>query len=281
MKQKIVIDNPEKLEEIKKKIGKEGHNNFLILADFNKTFTYAFINGEKASTSFASIRNNGYLGEEYIKRAKQDFDKYHPVEIAPNVSFEEKDKAMKEWWNRHFSILVKYGLNKNIFLEIIEKGKVRLRKGVKDFFQFLNQKKVPLIIISSGLGDFIPLLLKKESIFFDNVYVYSNLFKFDSDGNAISMGDVVVHTANKIVRNVGELEYFLVIKNRKNVLLLGDSVGDVGMVEGFDYENLIKIGFLNEYVEGDLALYKENFDVVLTGDQDFDYVNGLVREMLA
>lgn len=35
-------------------------------------------------------------------------------------------------------------------------------------------------------------------------------------------------------------------------MLLGNGVDDIDMVEGFDYENLIKVGFLNEEAEKNL-----------------------------
>ena len=44
-------------------------------------------------------------------------------------------------------------------------------------------------------------------------------------------------------------EIYNKIKDRKNVILIGDELGDVGMIEGFDYDNLLKIGFLNEKFE--------------------------------
>ena len=51
-------------------------------------------------------------------------------------------------------------------------------------------------------------------------------------------------------------------------------------VEGFSYENLIKIGYLNEEVEGNLEEYKKNFDAVLLGDGNMNYINNLLKEML-
>ena len=50
------------------------------------------------------------------------------------------------------------------------------------------------------------------------------------------------------------------------------------MVEGFKYDNIIKIGFLNQYDENQLKHYKENFDVVILNDLDMFFVNNLVRE---
>ena len=70
------------------------------------------------------------------------------------------------------------------------------------------------------------------------------------------------------------------LAKRKNVLLLVDVLEDVDMIEGFEYDNLIKIGFLNEKVDDDLKYFKKAFDVVITNDGDFSYVNGLLQKIL-
>jgi len=71
-----------------------------------------------------------------------------------------------------------------------------------------------------------------------------------------------------------------VIKNRKNILLLGDHAGDAGMSDGFDAENIIKVGFLNEKVEENLEHYKKLFDVVLLDDPPFDFVVELIKDII-
>ena len=78
-----------------------------------------------------------------------------------------------------------------------------------------------------------------------------------------------------ILREIPEI--YSNIQNRRNVLLLGDSVGDLGMIEGFEYNNLLKIGFLNFDYDKSRKDYERNFDVVLEGD--FNYVNNLVRDL--
>ena len=52
------------------------------------------------------------------------------------------------------------------------------------------------------------------------------------------------------------------------------------MIEGFPYDNLIKIGFLNENVEENLESYKKSYDVVILGDGDFGFVNELIVEIV-
>jgi 5'-nucleotidase len=85
---------------------------------------------------------------------------------------------------------------------------------------------------------------------------------------------------NKNETVIQALPFFEIIKDRKNILLLGDSLGDIGMAEGFNYENLINIGFLNENVEDNLEPYKRNYDVVILNDSSLEYVNGLLKESI-
>ena len=47
----------------------------------------------------------------------------------------------------------------------------------------------------------------------------------------------------------------------------------------FDYENLMKVGFLNEEVEKDLMEYKKNFDIVITNDGTFEFINDFVKKL--
>jgi 5'-nucleotidase len=70
------------------------------------------------------------------------------------------------------------------------------------------------------------------------------------------------------------------VRDRRNVILLGDSIDDVGMVQGFDYDNLITVGFLNDKVAENLERYKKAFDVVLIGDASMGYVRELLEEII-
>ncbi len=69
------------------------------------------------------------------------------------------------------------------------------------------------------------------------------------------------------------------IEKKKNILLLWDSLGDVCMAEGFPYENIIKIGFLNKEDDKYLSAYKEIYDVVITWDGDFSFILDVGKEI--
>ena len=50
------------------------------------------------------------------------------------------------------------------------------------------------------------------------------------------------------------------------------------MVEGFAYDNLLKIGFLNSNIENNLDEYKKHYDVIITNDSSMDFVYDLLKE---
>jgi len=52
------------------------------------------------------------------------------------------------------------------------------------------------------------------------------------------------------------------------------------MIEGFDYDEIIKIGFLNEDVDKNLERYKENFDIVIINDSNMGYINELLNKII-
>ena len=61
-------------------------------------------------------------------------------------------------------------------------------------------------------------------------------------------GDLI-HTFNKNKSAIHKSDYFNSIKHRHNIILLGDSIGDLSMAEGaHNAQNILKIGFLNDKV---------------------------------
>ncbi len=275
----IIIKNEKRLNEIKRKIREGGKEKFHVIADFDRTLTKAFVKGQKTPTVIAQVRNGNYLTKDYASRAHKLFDKYHPIEIDPHISPEEKNDKMREWWRAHFELLVECGFNKKVIEEIVAKGGIEFRKGTLEFIDNLHENNIPLIIMSAGPGDMITEYLKKDGRLYGNVHVIANFYDFDDNGVAIRVREPIIHSMNKHETEVKGLPIYEELIRRKNALLLGDGLGDLGMIEGFDYENLIKVGFLNYNVEDSLEKFKENFDVVLLNDASMDYINGLLRDI--
>jgi len=282
MNKNIIIVNPQKFQKLIQEMQKDKARFLHVLSDFDRTLTYAFVKGERVPSMISILRSSGdYLGEEYAKEAQALFQKYHQKENDPKIPLKERKRLMREWWLKHYQLLIKSGLSKKHLKIVVDSQKIRLRKGAKEFFKLLSLSKIPIVIMSaSGLGtEAISMFLKKEKCFYPNIYIISNSFKWDKNGKAIGVKEPVIHSLNKDETMVKNFPFYKKIKNRKNVILLGDSPEDVGMIEGFAYKNLIKIGFLNEDVDKNLKLYKKVFDVLILNDSSLYFIKSLIKKL--
>jgi cytosolic 5'-nucleotidase 3 len=276
----IIISNPETYEKIKKAILDQGAENLHILSDFDKTFTKAFVNGKKIPSIISELRNGESLSKEYAKKAHELFDYYHPFEEDNSLTPIQKKEKMKEWWTKHFELLIKEKLNKGDLEKIVKSGNVQLRKGIEELMDLLKEKQIPLIILSaSGIGDVIPMYLKQKNINYQNIYTISNFYKWDSKGNAIGVKKPIVHSANKDETTLEKLPFYSKLLKRKNIILLGDSLDDSKMAQGFPYENILKIGFLNEKVKERLEDYKKKYDVIIPSDGTMNFINEFLKQI--
>ncbi len=61
---------------------------------------------------------------------------------------------------------------------------------------------------------------------------------------------------------------------RKNIIIIGDTIDDTNMVANLEYENVIKIGFLNGTdSEKERAAYLKKYDMVIVNDGSFEVPN--------
>lgn len=279
---KIIIPDKEKFEKLKNNIKRQGYDNLHILADFDRTLTYEFVDGNRVPSIISMLRDGKHLTKDYAKKAHALFDKYHPIETDPNIPVKEKKKAMLEWWDTHFKLLIDCGLSKSDLEDIVYNGIVQFRKGIEEFIDLLNNNNIPIIILSaSGCGDAIQMYFQKIKKDYPNIHIVTNRFNWDENGKAISVKKPIIHSMNKdetILKDIPQV--YKEIKNRKNVILLGDSPGDLGMITGFDYDNLLTIGFLNSKIDELIDSYSQNYDVILQGDGDIIFLNNLIKNLL-
>lgn len=271
MQQKI-IPNKSYFEDLVSKIKAWGYEKIHILADFDRTLTKCFTAWQKRWTLISVLRSEWYLSEEYTKKAYELYDYYNPIEINPNISLEEKKKEMTIWWNKHLDLLVNSSLHKSHIDRVINSWIIEFRDGVVEFLNFLSENKIPLVIISANWlwTDSIKLFFQKNNVLTDNVYIISNSFVWWGDDIAVWYDKRVVHVFNKDETILSDFpEIHEKIENRKNVILLWDSLWDPLMIEWFEYENLLKIGFLNDKEEELEESYRKSYDLVLTWDSDF------------
>ena len=138
----IVISNQENFENLKKKIIVEGADKFHVLADFDRTLIYSYNkDGKKIPSLISVLRDGDYISKEYAQKAHELYEKYHPIEMDDDIPPEEKKKAMNEWWNTHFDLLIKSGLKKSHLEDIVNSGIVKFREGVPEFVEYLHNKR--------------------------------------------------------------------------------------------------------------------------------------------
>ncbi len=283
MPQETLISHPKILEKFKEAIKSEGARSMHVVADFDRTLTTAFVDGKKVPSQISILRYGNYLTPDYASKARALADKYRPIEVDLSIPLDKRRKAMHQWWCEHFKLLIESGLNEKDIKSVVESDKIRFREGTSDLLDFLHEKDIPLIILSScGLGtEAIRLQLARISRAYANIHIVSNVYGWDKNGRAIRVAEPIIHLLNKDEASLKHYSAFEAIKDRKNVLLIGDSVSDVDMIKGFNCRHLLKVGFLNEDAEKNQQEYEKVYDVIVLNDSSMKYVYDLLKESLS
>ncbi len=235
---------------------KLSNKNICVLLDFDKTIT-----------SYNSLDSWDVAGMAADKGCEQEVDKlynkYRPIEMEYNISYEEKYKKMEEWYNSCMDLYYKYHLNKHKLKEAVKNAGLIFREGAKEFLEYTYKNNIPVIILSAGVGSVIKEFLEEKNCYFDNIFLISNTFIYDENGNAFKLENSLIHTMNKTVEGHLKGKIKEDFNKRPYKLLFGDTLEDIDMTPKKNLEETIKIGFLDEAFEN-LSIYKENFDIVLT-----------------
>jgi HAD superfamily hydrolase (TIGR01544 family) len=283
---KTLIISPKEFERKKQQIISDGSKNLHFLVDFDRTLTKGIINGKEVKSLMEFFRSGPYISEDYAKKSHELANFYRPFETDPKLDMKEKKKKMEEWWIKHFELLISSGLNKRHLEKMVDEiqkaGFLEFREKVFDFFKIAKEKNIPIIIISSsGLGVTIKMILEKNNQFHDNIKIITNEYTWDKKENAISVKKPIIHVFNKDETSINQFpEIYNEIKDKKNIILIGDSLGDIGMANGSNPKTLLSFGFFEEKTEDNLPTYKSAFDVVLTDNASFDEINKITEKII-
>ncbi|MDA0711053.1 MAG: hypothetical protein O3B73_12680 [bacterium] len=252
-----------------------GSGGLRVVSDWDRTLTYPQTAMGVNTTSYLAIVHGGYLGDGYRVEMEKLYVKYRGAELDANLAEVEKLRLMNEWWRVAFEMLKRFGLTYEMVQDVGQRDGMVLRDGAAEFFQTLDHARIPLQIVSAGLGDVIVAFLRARQLKLTNMDVVANWITFGEEGQAVGFGEPVIHSANKTrLVDIDRLD------NRSCVLLLGDTLEDAEMVADFDGGTIIRIGFLNGDTEGRRAEFAESYDVVVGGNGDFEYVNKLMKGWL-
>uniref|UniRef100_UPI00398E377A cytosolic 5'-nucleotidase 3A-like isoform X2 n=1 Tax=Pristiophorus japonicus TaxID=55135 RepID=UPI00398E377A len=256
--------------------------NKMVITDFDKTLTPFDKNGKRSPTCHDIIDESSLVSEECREKLKELFRIYYPIEVDPSRSIEDKLPPMIEWWTKVHELLLGQRIQKNKLAETVRESDAALRDGYKDFFDKLNKHNIPVFIFSAGVGDILEEIIHRFGVYHENVTVVSNFMDFDENGVLKGFKGELIHIFNKHEGALRNTEYFQQLAEYSNVVLLGDSLGDLNMADGVqNQENILKIGFLNDRVEQLLEQYLDSYDIVLVKDGTLDVVNGILQHILA
>jgi 5'-nucleotidase len=205
------------------------------------------------------------------------------MEVDPSIPQSEKMSIMQTWWSKSLQLIAEANFNRKNWPEIVKSSspETLLRDGAVDLLNTANEHGIPTLILSAGLGDVLVEILEQNQLkLSDNLHVISNFLEFDELGNPKRYQGKIIHGLNKNEQVIKETKYYQRVKQRPNVLLLGDSIGDLGMQTGLDPELVLTIGLLNTRIDEWVDEYSKLFDVVLLGDSPLDFVNGLLKDII-
>ncbi|XP_054917414.1 cytosolic 5'-nucleotidase 3 isoform X1 [Dermacentor andersoni] len=276
----VRMKDPERVEELVCKLIKGGPKKLQVVTDFDNTISRSHFNGKPCCSTHGVLESSQIIAKEYQLEAQKLHNKYYPIEIDPHISTEEKIPQMVEWYSRSHAILVSCGMKKHDFAKLVADSSIMLRDGCESFFEMLHEHQIPTLVFSAGLGDILEEALRHFQCHFPNLKFISNYMQFDEEGNIVGFKGELIHMYNKNRSNVHP-EYYQAVKERTNILLLGDSLGDLDMLAGNQLQEVVlRIGFLNSRIEERLPQYLNSFDIVLLDDQTMDVVNGILRKII-
>lgn len=273
-------------EKILEKLDK---NTIKVVMDFDGTLSYGRRDDGKKNSSIASLRDGGYLSEEYDRAAHALHDKYYPIEKDHNISHQEKISAMHEWWDTHSQLLVDSGLTHEIMERAGRSHYVQLRAGIQDFFNFLKAKNIDAYVFTAGRRELIYYTLLEAGIGIDQDHIIGNYFVYNEVGQAIDYNrpqitsldkdeSVILDTDNHMYDSIREA-----YKSKTQTIIIGDGESDVSMVK--EGENIYRIGFFNmspdeAHYEERLAHFKSIYDLVLPAEASLMEVIEIIEEKI-
>eukprot|EP00808_Paulinella_micropora_P019188 g61050.t1 len=278
----VKVQNTYALQEKWDKICKEGFANLAVLIDYDNTMTLP-----SSLSSWGVVEQTGLFSSAYHEQTKNNYRKYNPIERDASLSLEEKVRHMQDWVRLTHEALVKEAPRRDKMEEVIRAhvDKVNFRDGMEHMFATLRQREVPVLVLSAGLGNVIEIILQLKRLRDPhqpsrNVHIISNFMEFDEKGVFNGWRGEAIHVFNKNETVLHGSPFGAQMAARRNVLLLGDSLGDTNMNEGVSADCVLRVGFFNESVHppSSLPFYLDAYDLVCVGDRSsFAPVNQLLQ----
>uniref|UniRef100_A0A8R1I4E4 5'-nucleotidase n=1 Tax=Caenorhabditis japonica TaxID=281687 RepID=A0A8R1I4E4_CAEJA len=260
-----------------------GAGKTVVISDFDYTLSrFENEQGERLSTTHGVFDDNVMrlkpeLGQKFIDLKA----KYYPIEFSPKLTMEEKIPHMETWWGTSHGLIINEKFSKSTIEEFVRQSRIVFRDGAEDFIQSLDAHNIPLVIFSAGIGNIIEYFLQQKlGAIPRNTHFISNMILFDEEDKACAFSEPLIHTFCKnssVIQK--ETSFFHEIAGRVNVILLGDSMGDIHMDVGVERDGpTLKVGYYNGSLEDTEAMehYEQVYDIVLVRDPTFTVAQKIV-----
>ena len=271
---KVHIRNPKYVHQTLEKF-KGNSASLQVITDFDRTLTKHSSNGLLCPSSHAVLEGSGLFSTKYTKETSALRAKYYPLEMDINIGPEEKEKLMIEWWSEAHRLLLDESLKKKDVQVAVKNCTVEFRRWCDHLLAVLRLSDVPVLVFSAGIGTVVREVFLQKSLFrLENIEIISNFLHFNAEGVHVGFEGPMIHTFNKGKMGHLNKEYFEKTSERINVVLLGDTLGDLEMGNNLDRDkfNMIKIGFLNDKVDQNRDVYMSKYDIVIEDPEDMNYV---------
>ncbi|KAJ3607564.1 hypothetical protein NHX12_024615 [Muraenolepis orangiensis] len=274
----VLMKQRTKVEETLRAMQHAGAGNLQVISDFDMTLTRFAHCGKRVPTTHNILDHRILIDEDCTQKMRALLNFYYPIEIDASQTSEQKLPLMVEWWTKVHHLLIQQNIQRDMLAQAVRESGVILRDGYEVFFDRLAELQVPLLIFSAGVGDILEEVVRQSRVFHPNVHVISNYMDFDDHGVLRAFKGHLIHTFNKREGALLHAANLPELQGRPNVLLLGDSLGDLTMADGVAQpHHLLTVGFLNDQVEERKESYVEAFDIVLVKDETMEVPNGVLK----
>lgn len=252
-------------------------NKTTVISDFDMTMTKYWKDGKRSMSSHGIMEVYSKMSDTFRKDCKALYDKYYPIEIDHKIPLKDKITHMQDWWTKAHDLIIDLGITKQDIKDMCIENSVVFRSGLHELVENCYKLEIPFLVFSAGIQDIIQQLLEQGQLLKDNMHIISNKLDYDESGKVIGFIGKLIHVFNKNESAVEDGDFKKLLEERDVVIVIGDSLGDLGMSAGIEHSMKLTIGYLNHDQELLMEKYAEAFDVVVLGDSSLGFINLLVE----
>ena len=219
----------------------------ILITDFDMTLT------SQSSNSSIGVFSK-FLSEEYIEQ--KALLNQQEQQISEFLDRDAIQREINRLWIEKIKLLSKHLTDWKIIHEIVHSGEFNFREGAIESLKELQDRGVPIIVNSSGIGELATEILQYNGCDMNKLLVFSNY--------VLNPQNYFITPEQKYISL-----YQPMIEKSDQIVLMGDTIGDLSMIEKSTPMS-ISIGFLDCEYDKYLDEFNRNFDIVATNDTAYD-----------